>query len=81
MDRGFITLAEVLPERKSACVLLDLRISHLKYLQYDWAREFPDYKTCLANDLSIDLLISNSHGPSICTLSMVIQNDDNLEKK
>ena len=44
--------------------------SHLKCLQYDWVREFPDYKKCSAKNLSIDLLISNSHGPSTYTLSM-----------
>ena len=39
-------------------------------LQYDWAREFSDCKIFLANNLSIDLLISKSHGPSMYTLSM-----------
>ena len=32
--------------------------------QYDCAREFLDIKKWSANNLSIDLLISNSHGPS-----------------
>ena len=41
-----------------------------QYLQYDWAREFPDNKKYSINNLSIDLLISNSHGPSMYTLSM-----------
>ena len=36
----------------------------LKCLQYDWARELPDYNKCSANDLSFDLCISHSHGPS-----------------
>ena len=36
--------------------------SPLKCLRYVLARDFPD--------LSIDLLISNSHGPSMYTLSM-----------
>ena len=39
-------------------------------LQYDWVREFPGYRNCSAYNLSIDLLISNSHGPSMYTLSM-----------
>ena len=34
-------------------------------MQYGWAREFPDYKKCSANNLSIDLLISNSRGPCL----------------
>ena len=42
-------------------------------MQYDWAREFPDYEICSANNLSIALLISNSHGPSMYTLSMVMK--------
>ena len=37
----------------------------LQCLQYEWGREFPHYKKCSANNLSIDLLISNSHGPSM----------------
>ena len=40
--------------------------------QYDLDRKFPDYKKCSANNSAIDLLISNSHGPSMCTLSMTI---------
>ena len=43
-----------------------------KSLQHEWAQEFPDYKTCLANNLSIDLRISNSHDPSMYTLSMAM---------
>ena len=45
-------------------------ISQLKCLQYDCAREFPDYKKCSANDLSIDPLLSSSHGLFMYTLSM-----------
>ena len=51
-------------------VWLGSGISQLKCLQYDWAWEFPDYKKFSAHNLSIDLPISNSHGPSMYTLSM-----------
>ena len=37
----------------------------------DWAPGFPAYKKCSANDLSIDLLIINSHGQYMYTLSMI----------
>ena len=40
------------------------------FMQYGGAREFPDCKKCSANNLSIDLLVSNSHGLSMYTLSM-----------
>ena len=57
----------------------------MRYMQYSWALEFPnsnvfiaigpgnfpDYKKYSANYLSIDLLISNSHGQSMYALSMV----------
>ena len=51
-------------------VCLGSGISQLKCLQYDWAIKFNDYKKCLANNLSIDLLMSTSHGPSRYTLSL-----------
>ena len=53
-------------------ILLGSGIFQLKCLRYDWAQEFPYYKKCLASNFSIDLLISNSHGPSMHTLSMDI---------
>ena len=33
-------------------------------------REFPDYQKRSANNLSVDLLISNSHDPSMYSLSI-----------
>ena len=46
-------------------------ISQLKCLQYDCAREFPDYKKCSANNLSIDPLYKQlMHGLPMYTLSM-----------
>ena len=53
-------------------ILLGPRISIIQCLQYEWAREFPDYKKCSANNLSIDFIKSNSHGPSMYTSCMVI---------
>ena len=35
-----------------------------------------DYKKCLANNLSIDLLISDSQGPSMFTLSIDLLTSD-----
>ena len=49
---------------------LGLRIFLLQSFQYEWAREFPDYKKNLANNLYIDFLISISHDPSMYTLSL-----------
>ena len=46
----------------------------MKFLENDWAREFLDYKKSSANNLSIDLLISNVHGPSMYTFSMLLTN-------
>ena len=51
-------------------VWLGSGIFQLKCLQYDWARKFSDYKNCSAKKISFDLLISNSHGPSMYTLFM-----------
>ena len=52
-------------------VMLGHRISLFLCMQYELAREFPDYNKCLANNLSIDLLIINSNDPSMYTLSML----------
>ena len=45
-------------------------LEFLQYLQYGWARKFPDNIKCTANNSSIDFLISNAYDPSIYTLSM-----------
>ena len=63
--------------RSSAyAVCLGSGISQLGCLRYDWAYEFPDYKKCSTNNLSIDILISNSHGPSMYTLSICLSDSD-----
>ena len=48
-------------------VRLGPEIALFQCFQYQWAREFPDYKMCLGNNCSIDLLMSNSHDPSMYT--------------
>ena len=60
-------------------VWLGSGISQLKCLKYDWVREFPDYNKRLANKQSIDLLVSNSHGPYMYTLSMYIYRSPNKQ--
>ena len=40
------------------------KISLFQFLQYECAREFPGIKKISANNLSIDLLISNALDPS-----------------
>ena len=49
-----------------------------QYLQYEWAREFPDYTKCLANNQSIDIIIGNSHDQSMHTQSMFLTYIDNI---
>ena len=44
--------------RDPLSVRLGPRISLFFCLQNEWAWEFPDYKKCSANNLSIDLLVS-----------------------
>ena len=57
--------------RNSAyAVWLGSVIYKLKCLQYDWAWELSKYKNVSGNNLSIDLPISNSHCPSMYTLSI-----------
>ena len=46
------------------------KICLFQCLQYEWARKFPDYEQISAKILSIDLIINNSHDPSMYTLSM-----------
>ena len=53
-------------------VRLGSRISPFQCLQYECAREFPDYKKCTANNLMIDLFIDRSHDPSMYTISMIL---------
>ena len=55
-----------------ACVYavrFDLGISQFQYSQYDWARQFIYFKKISVNNLSIDLLLSNSHDASLFNLS------------
>ena len=46
-----------------------IRFNLFQYLQYKWARKFP-HKIFLAHNLSINLIISNSHDSSMYTVSM-----------
>ena len=68
-DPNFYT--DTIPMREPQSERLGPITSLFQCLQYEWAREFPDYKESSANNLSIDLFISNSHFPSMYTLSMV----------
>ena len=63
--------------RDPISVRLGPKISLLKCLQYEKALEFPYYKKCSGNNLSIDLIISNSHDPFSYTLSMIIMKKEN----
>ena len=60
---GSTTLAGVLLARFEKATFLKTRYQCMILYQYEWAREFSEYKKCSA--LSFDTLISNSHDPSM----------------
>ena len=60
----WLTLINWTNRRIAYEVWLGSIISQLKCLQFELG--FPDYKKSSANNVSIDLIISNSHGPSMC---------------
>ena len=51
------------PFTSSYVVRLGSGILLFQCLQYDWAREFPDYRKCLTYTLSLDHRIISSHDP------------------